>query len=338
MSGQQIFGQYQNKGSFLNKTNPFVKLLLTLELITITFLFPLTDNIYLISGLVGFALFTLLILALAKVNIFKIIKSLTAILTLLILTVLIKVLTYWPATDEKAIFEATTFSFSWINLSLVVLFIALLGFVAKYIKINLVFLPLVLVFSFALFYFLPNYGFYSFKVALFKKPLFESLFLVIRVICVLFLMSGLTTTTSPLELTYALEKLFYPLKLIGIKIQTFTFVFSLTIRFIPSLGKQVYKITEAQKARGFDLKSANIFRKIKFIVAILIPLFVHSFKAAFELADALDVRGFDLDKPRTEAIDYRLKAVDWILIVFFSLLTISAIVLRILGLVYGIKL
>ncbi len=82
MSGQQIFGQYQNKGSFLNKTNPFVKLLLTLELITITFLFPLTDNIYLISGLIGFALFTLLILALAKVNIFKIIKSLTAILTL----------------------------------------------------------------------------------------------------------------------------------------------------------------------------------------------------------------------------------------------------------------
>ncbi len=338
MNSNSVFGQYQNNGSFLNKTNPFVKLLLVIQLITITFLFPLSTNIYVISGLVTFALFTLLILAFAKVNIFKILKSLTAILTLLILTVLIKVLTYFPGQSEKPIFASLSFSLTWMNISLIVLFIFMLAYLAKYIKINLIFLPLVLVFSFTLLYFLPNYKFYTFQVTLFKKPLFEALFLVIRVICVLFLMSGLTATTSPLELTYGLEKLFYPLKLVGLKIQTFTFVFSLTIRFIPSLGKQIYKITEAQKARGFDLKSANIFRKIKFIVAILIPLFVNSFKAAFELADALDVRGFDLDKPRTESGDYRLKALDWTLILVFSLLTVSAIVLRILGLVYGIKL
>ena len=56
---------------------------------------------------------------------------------------------------------------------------------------------------------------------------------------------------------------------------------------------------KAQKARGANFETGNIFKKIKALIPILIPLLISSFRRADELADAMDARCYSGSKNRT---------------------------------------
>ena len=56
--------------------------------------------------------------------------------------------------------------------------------------------------------------------------------------------------------------------------------------FIPTLIEETDKIMSAQKARGADMESGGLMQRIKALIPILIPLFVSSFRRAYELAMA----------------------------------------------------
>ena len=65
---------------------------------------------------------------------------------------------------------------------------------------------------------------------------------------------------------------------------------SIAIRFIPIFVAETQKIIFAQKSRGADVESKNLKKKAKFIVAVLVPLLVSSFKRADDLAIAMESR------------------------------------------------
>lgn len=136
--------------------------------------------------------------------------------------------------------------------------------------------------------------------------------------------SILTFTTTPTELTDALEVLLKPLTYIKIPVHDLAIIMSIALRFIPGLMEETDKIMMAQKARGANLDSGNFFKKIKAMLPVLIPLFVSAFRRADELADALDARCYNASNKRTNMKVFKLKATD--LISFFVFVALVVLI------------
>ena len=124
-------------------------------------------------------------------------------------------------------------------------------------------------------------------------------FIVSRIILIVMGASLLTFTTSPVELADGIESLLTPLKFIKFPVHEFALIMSIALRFIPTLLDETDRIIKAQKARGADFESGNIFKRAKALIPVLIPLLISSFRRADELADAMDARCYAGSKKRT---------------------------------------
>lgn len=133
-------------------------------------------------------------------------------------------------------------------------------------------------------------------------------FIVARITLVVLGASVLTLTTSPVELADGIESLLYPLKLIKFPVHEFALIMSIALRFIPTLLDETDRIIKAQKARGADFESGNLFKRAKALVPVLIPLLISSFRRADELADAMDARCYAGSKHRTK---YKKATLTW---------------------------
>ena len=120
-----------------------------------------------------------------------------------------------------------------------------------------------------------------------------------RLILVVLYTSALTLTTPPTELTYGLEKFFTPLRLIGIPVNKMALSLSLAIRFIPTIIDQSNKIMKSQTCRGIDYSNSKIKDKLIGIKSLMLPMIIHSFKRADELAISMELRLYNINKKRT---------------------------------------
>ena len=125
-------------------------------------------------------------------------------------------------------------------------------------------------------------------------------FIVARITLIVLGASLLTLTTSPVALADGIESLMSPLKLIKFPVHEFALIMSIALRFIPTLMDETDRIIKAQKARGADFDSGNLFKRAKALVPVLIPLLISSFRRADELADAMDARCYAGSKNRTK--------------------------------------
>ena len=137
------------------------------------------------------------------------------------------------------------------------------------------------------------------KLAITDGGIYTAIFITVRIIALLVLSSLLTYTTSPTDLTDAIERLLSPLKVFKVDIHTFAMMMTIALRFIPTLIDEIDRIMSAQKARGADFESGNLLKRIKALFPIFIPLIISSFKRAFELADAMSCRCYVGGKGRT---------------------------------------
>lgn len=110
----------------------------------------------------------------------------------------------------------------------------------------------------------------------------------------------LTVTTPPLQLADAVASIMQPLKYVHVPVNSIALMLSIALRFIPTIVNEVQQIMNAQRARGADFDTGNIFDRAKHLVPVMIPLFVSSFKRAEDLATAMDARGYDPDQKRTK--------------------------------------
>ena len=130
-------------------------------------------------------------------------------------------------------------------------------------------------------------------------------YILLRLILVLMMTNIFTSTTKPMEMTYALEWLFYPLSLVRFPVHKLAMTISLALRFIPYLFDKTNQIMKAQASRGVDYRQGKFKDKIRAIVSTIIPLFLSSFQVSGELADAMEARGYDPDAKRTRYRAYR---------------------------------
>lgn len=169
------------------------------------------------------------------------------------------------------------------------------------------------------------------KLTITTEGLKRAIFMTSRI---LMLISGtflLTYTTSPISLTDGLESLLGPLKKLHMPVHELSMMMCIALRFIPTLIEETDKIMSAQKARGADFETGNIFRRAKALVPILVPLFISAFRRADELATAMECRCYHGGEGRTALRVLRYKAADWLVLVAFLALTAGIIVLKKLG-------
>ncbi len=116
----------------------------------------------------------------------------------------------------------------------------------------------------------------------------------------------LTLTTTPVELTHAIESLLAPLNVVKFPVKDFALIMSLTLSFIPSLIEETDRIVRAQKARGAAFDTGSVFKRAKAFVPILIPLLVGGFRRADELANAMNSRCYEGSTKRTRLVTMKL--------------------------------
>lgn len=160
------------------------------------------------------------------------------------------------------------------------------------------------------------------KISITDKSLYNSAFIIIRIVCLIVCSSVMTYTTTPTMLTDAIEKLLKPLNVIlkhfDMEVHTLAMMMTLALRFIPTLIEEIDKISNAQKARGADLDSGKLKDKIKALIPIIIPLFVSSFRRAYELAFAMDCRCYRGGDGRTRMKKMKFSYRDLIILIVFS--------------------
>lgn len=137
-------------------------------------------------------------------------------------------------------------------------------------------------------------------ITIYREGIIFTVFLMFRLFFLVMASSVLTLTTTPVELTDGIESLLKPLKYIRFPVHELALIMSIALRFIPTLIDETNRIISAQKARGADFESGNIFKRIKAIVPILIPLLISAFRRADELGDAMDARCYSGSKNRTK--------------------------------------
>ena len=147
----------------------------------------------------------------------------------------------------------------------------------------------------------------------------NAIFIAVRIVVLILMSSILTYTTSPTQLTDALERLMKPLKIFRIKVHEIAMMMTIALRFVPTLLEETDKIMSAQKARGADLESGGIISRVKALIPVLIPLFVSSFRRAYDLAMAMECRCYNGGKGRTKMKVLHITAKD----VVTSLITVA---------------
>lgn len=151
--------------------------------------------------------------------------------------------------------------------------------------------------------------------AIYWEGLFQTLHVFLRLIMMVALTLILTSTTSPMDLTYALEWYLTPLRVIKFPTQVISMTLSLALRFIPTLLDEANRIMKAQKSRGVDYERGFIGKKLKSVTTLIVPLLSSCFSRSDELALAMNARGYDPYAKRTSYRILKFYARDYITII-----------------------
>lgn len=169
------------------------------------------------------------------------------------------------------------------------------------------------------------------RVTITREGVFSALFMIWRIMMLVTGTFLLTYTTSPIALTDGLERVLGPLRYLKVPVHELAMMMCIALRFIPTLIEETDKIISAQKARGADFESGNIFRRVKALIPVLVPLFVSAFRRADELAVAMECRCYQGGKGRTRMRQLKYVRRDFVALSLGLGLLAAVIVLRVLG-------
>lgn len=158
-----------------------------------------------------------------------------------------------------------------------------------------------------------------------RNGLLNCAFVSIRIVVLILASSVLTFTTSPTQLTDALERLLRPLAKLRVPVHEFAMMMTIALRFVPLLMEETDKIMSAQKARGADMESGGLTQRVKALIPVLIPLFVSAFRRAYDLATAMESRCYHGGEGRTKMKVLRFAGQDYV-IIGSALLALAAFV------------
>lgn len=149
-------------------------------------------------------------------------------------------------------------------------------------------------------------------ITVYETGLYTGVFMVVRIILLILFTSLLTLTTSPIELTDAIEALLKPFQRVGVPAHELAMMMTIALRFIPTLMEEADKIMKAQQARGADFQTGNLIQKAKSLIPLLIPLFISAFRRADDLALAMEARCYRGGENRTRMNQLQYRPQDFV--------------------------
>ena len=167
---------------------------------------------------------------------------------------------------------------------------------------------------FAIYIFVPNNNYYlptAFNIGSLEvkwDAFCQTGYIILRLVLMISLTMVLTSTTKPMDMTYAFEWYMTPLKPLRFPAHEIAMTLSIALRFIPTLLDETERIMKAQASRGVDFNHGGLFKRFGAVIALIIPLFVSALERSEELANAMIVRGYD---PRAKRSRYRLLRFTW---------------------------
>ncbi|MBN1305933.1 MAG: energy-coupling factor transporter transmembrane protein EcfT [Anaerolineales bacterium] len=129
---------------------------------------------------------------------------------------------------------------------------------------------------------------------------------------------------------YSLNPALYGITFSGLGLpDKIAYAMDLTMRFIPTFGRDFQLTMDAQRARGYELEkiSGGLIQQVRKLGPLIVPVTIHAIIGSEDIVDAMDLRAFGVG-PRTwlEELHYRPK--DRILIGFgLSILIVSLCIL-----------
>ena len=175
----------------------------------------------------------------------------------------------------------------------------------------------------------PLAAFWIFKI--YPEGIWAAVYMILRIAMLIACTFLLTYTTSPILLTDGLESLLGPLKKLRVPVHELSMMMSIALRFIPTLIEETDKIMSAQKARGADFDTGNLFQKARALVPLLVPLFISAFRRADELAIAMECRCYHGGEGRTRLRQLIFVRRDYLALAGSLFMVAAVYVLRYLG-------
>ncbi len=134
---------------------------------------------------------------------------------------------------------------------------------------------------------------------------------------------------------YSLNPSLYGVTFRGIGLpDKFAYAMDLTMRFIPTFGRDFQLTMDAQRARGYELDkiSGGIIQQVRKLGPVIVPVTIHAIIGSEDIIDAMDLRAFGVG-PRTwtDVLTYQFR--DRLLIAFGVLILAASIVIGFMG--YG---
>ena len=167
------------------------------------------------------------------------------------------------------------------------------------------------------------------KIKITSGGILTAVFMALRISLLIVMSTMLTYTTSPTALTNGLDRMFAPLKKLGIDFHTVTMIMTIALRFIPTLIEEVDKIMSAQKSRGAAFDQGNLMKRAKALIPLFIPLLFNSIRRAYELANAMTCRCYNGGKGKTTMNALKFSTRDYMSILVMAFLIGGIIVLNI---------
>jgi energy-coupling factor transport system permease protein len=104
------------------------------------------------------------------------------------------------------------------------------------------------------------------------------------------------------------------------------FIFSATLRFVPLLLSEIQSIIEAQRLRGLAVEKMGLTQRVRVYAKVAVPLILGAMVKSQMLEVVLQSKAFTGTADRTYLHDSTLRLSDYLMIAFFVLFFIAAIV------------
>ncbi len=156
-------------------------------------------------------------------------------------------------------------------------------------------------------------------------PTTFALSMVVRLLALVTAFAVFFQTVHPDDLGQALVKLGLPYE--------FSWAITTAYRYVPTLAREAQQIIDAQMSRGIEFQKGNFLKRIKNYIPLIVPLFISAIKRAWKLAEAMDSKAWGAAKKRTFLYELQMSPVDYIIIVFVTIVFAVVIYIRyVLGL------
>ncbi|MEA4911894.1 MAG: energy-coupling factor transporter transmembrane component T [Oscillospiraceae bacterium] len=162
----------------------------------------------------------------------------------------------------------------------------------------------------------PIFEWWIFKIS--REGLYFSAMISLRIVALLAGTALLTYTTSPIELTDAIERLLSPFKIFKLPVHELAMMMTIALRFIPTLIEETDTLMAAQKSRGANLDTGTFKERVRALTPILVPLFISAFRRADELALAMECRCYRGGEGRTRLKQLRFHPCDLVALLVFA--------------------